>query len=57
LVDHRIHFVSADGEENENPTFQNLFVYLGNDVARFAKVFLRIGYVATLVAPPMEAAE
>jgi DNA N-6-adenine-methyltransferase (Dam) len=46
LVDHRIQFVSADGEENKNPTFQNIFVYLGNDVLKFAKVFSRFGYVA-----------
>lgn len=45
FVDHRIHFVSGDGEENENPTFQNIFVYLGLDVPRFARVFSRFGYV------------
>jgi hypothetical protein len=44
LVNHRIQFVSADGEENENPTFQNIFVYLGDDVAGFARVFERFGY-------------
>jgi len=45
FVDHRIHFVSADGEENENPTFQNIFIYLGRDVAKFAAAFSGIGYV------------
>lgn len=45
FADHRIHFVSADGEENENPTFQNIFVYLGRDVAKFAEAFAGIGYV------------
>jgi hypothetical protein len=45
LVDHRIQFVSADGEENKNPTFQNMFVYLGRDVDKFADVFSRFGYV------------
>jgi DNA N-6-adenine-methyltransferase (Dam) len=50
LVDHRIQFVSADGEENRNPTFQNMFVYLGHDVRKFAKVFSRFGYVAKKIA-------
>ena len=45
FVDHRIHFVSADGEENEAPTFQNIFVYLGQNVAKFAEMFSRFGYV------------
>jgi hypothetical protein len=45
LVDHRIQFVSADGEQNRNPTFQNMFVYLGSDVGKFASVFTRFGYV------------
>jgi hypothetical protein len=45
FVDHRIHFVSADGEENEAPTFQNIFVYLGRDLPKFADVFSRFGYV------------
>jgi hypothetical protein len=45
FVDHRIHFVSADGEENEAPTFQNIFVYLGTDLMKFAEVFSRFGYV------------
>jgi phage N-6-adenine-methyltransferase len=46
LVDHRVQFVSADGEENKNPTFQNMFVYLGRDVGKFVEVFSRFGYVA-----------
>jgi hypothetical protein len=45
FVDHRIQFVSGEGEENKNPTFQNLFVYLGNQPERFAEVFSPIGYV------------
>jgi hypothetical protein len=45
FVDHRIQFSAMDGEENKNPTFQNIFVYLGNDVVRFATVFSGIGYV------------
>jgi hypothetical protein len=60
LVEHRIHFISADGEENENPTFQNIFVYLGHDALKFAKVFSRFGYVAKKIAdesPQAQAAE
>jgi DNA N-6-adenine-methyltransferase Dam len=45
FVDHRIQFVSADGEQNKNPTFQNIFVYLGRDLPMFAKIFTRFGYV------------
>jgi hypothetical protein len=45
FVDHRIKFVSGDGEQNENPTFQNIFVYLGKDRAKFARAFSRFGYV------------
>jgi DNA N-6-adenine-methyltransferase (Dam) len=45
FVDHRIKFVSGDGEENKNPTFQNVFVYLGDRKHRFAEVFSRLGYV------------
>jgi hypothetical protein len=45
LVDHRISFVSGEGSENENPTFQNMFVYLGRDEQRFAEIFSRFGYV------------
>ena len=29
FVDHRIQFISGDGEKNKNPTMQNMFVYLG----------------------------
>ncbi len=45
FVDHRIKFVSGDGEENQNPTFQNIFVYLGKNEAEFSKVFSDLGYV------------
>jgi hypothetical protein len=51
FVDHRIHFVSADGEENEAPTFQNVFVYLGTDLMKFAEVFSRFGYVMRRIIP------
>jgi hypothetical protein len=44
LVDHRIKFLAGDGTENENPTNRNLFVYLGNDRAKFADVFSRFGW-------------
>jgi ParB family chromosome partitioning protein len=54
LVDHRIQFVSADGEENKNPTFQNMFVYLGRDVGKFADVFSRFGYVARKIEQATE---
>jgi phage N-6-adenine-methyltransferase len=49
LVDHRIQFISADGEENKNPTFQNMFVYLGRDVGKFADLFSRFGYVVSKI--------
>lgn len=45
FVDHRIQFVSSDGEENKNPTFQNIFVYLGQNEQRFANAFAKFGYV------------
>jgi hypothetical protein len=45
FVDHRIQFVSGDGEENKNPTFQNIFVYLGKNKQKFAEVFSEWGYV------------
>ena len=45
FVDHRIKFVSGDGEENENPTFQNIFVYIGPREVEFADEFSRYGYV------------
>jgi ParB family chromosome partitioning protein len=54
LVDHRIQFVSADGEENKSPTFQNMFVYLGRDVGKFAEVFARFGHVARKIERAME---
>lgn len=45
FVDHRIKFVSGDGEQNKNPTMQNIFVYLGKDLDGFAAAFQRFGYV------------
>jgi DNA N-6-adenine-methyltransferase (Dam) len=48
LVDHRIKFVS-DKDKNPNPTFMNMFVYLGRDKQRFADVFSQWGYVAATI--------
>ena len=45
FVDHRIKFVNGDGGENENPTFQNIFVYLGPRKEEFATAFSKFGYV------------
>lgn len=45
FVDHRIQFVSGDGDQNKNPTFQNIFVYLGKNDEAFASAFQRFGYV------------
>ena len=45
LVDHRIKFVNGDGGENENPTFQNIFIYLGPRKEDFAVAFSKFGYV------------
>lgn len=45
FVDHRIQFISGDGEENKNPTFQNIFVYLGRDGEKFLHAFQPFGYV------------
>lgn len=51
FVNHRIHFISDDGEENENPTFQNIFIYLGAKPARFIEAFSRFGYVMRRAKP------
>lgn len=45
FVDHRIKFISGEGDQNKNPTMQNLFVYLGKERKKFAKVFSSFGYV------------
>ncbi len=45
LVDHRIKFVSGDGTPNQNPTMQNMFVYLGDRPQAFRDAFSRFGYV------------
>ena len=45
FVDHRIAFVNGAGESNENPTFQNIFCYLGPRIAAFAGAFSQFGYV------------
>jgi hypothetical protein len=50
LVHHRIQFVSRDGEENKSPTFQNMFVYLGDGAQSFAEVFGALGYVVGRLA-------
>jgi hypothetical protein len=44
LVHHRIEFVDAQGHVNPNPTFANVFVYLGKHVRRFAEEFQQHGY-------------
>jgi hypothetical protein len=60
LVDHRIKFIAGDGvAENRSPTFQNMFVYLGEDIERFAEVFRQFGYVRIEARPkpmPLEKA-
>lgn len=50
FVDHRIQFISGDGEENKNPTFQNIFVYMGGAEDRFARAFKPFGYVMRKLA-------
>src|SRR5262249_32648554 len=45
FVDHRIQFLDETGEKNKNPTFQNIFVYMGDNEQKFAEVFSRFGYV------------
>jgi hypothetical protein len=45
LVDHRIQFMDAEGEINPNPTFMNLFAYLGPNKDAFAHEFSKHGYV------------
>ena len=52
FVDHRISFVDAEGEINPNPTFMNMFVYLGENVRAFALEFARHGYVMERVLVP-----
>ncbi len=50
LVNHRIKFVNGDGGENENPTFQNIFIYLGPRKEDFAAIFSKFGYVMEKVS-------
>ena len=50
FVDHRIKFVNGDGSENENPTFQNIFIYLGSRKDDFAAAFSKFGYVMEKIA-------
>jgi hypothetical protein len=45
FVDHRIAFADAEGEINPNPTFMNMFVYLGPHKKVFAREFAKHGYV------------
>lgn len=45
LVHHRIEFMSGDGETNDNPTFQNMFVYMGPKPELFREFFEPFGYV------------
>lgn len=42
FVDHRIRYVSPDGKKNQ-PTKDNVFVYVGPNWQRFVKVFSTIG--------------
>jgi ParB family chromosome partitioning protein len=44
FVDHRIEFCDQHGEVNPNPTFANIFVYLGQHEDRFAEEFEKHGY-------------
>jgi hypothetical protein len=44
FVDHRIEFVDESGVSNPNPTFGNIFVYLGPNKERFADEFRQHGY-------------
>lgn len=44
FVHHRIEFVNQHGDTNPNPTFGNIFVYLGGNPARFAEEFSIHGY-------------
>lgn len=50
FVDHRIQFISGDGDKNKNPTFQNIFTYLGKEPEKFSAAFQRFGYVMRRVA-------
>lgn len=45
FVSERIQFQAGDGTENKNPTFQNIFVYLGNNISAFYESFRHVGYV------------
>jgi hypothetical protein len=56
LVNHRIKFVSGDGKENDNPTFQNIFVYLGREPEKFARAFSAVGFVMLPAPSDVEAA-
>jgi hypothetical protein len=49
LVDHRIEFADSEGEINPNPTFMNMFVYLGPDKGSFVREFSKHGYVVERV--------
>lgn len=44
FVDHRIRYISPDGKKNQ-PTKDNVFVYLGPNWKRFAEVFKSIGRI------------
>jgi hypothetical protein len=51
FVNTRIQFISSDGTENKSPTNRNIFVYLGSDPEKFARVFdPRLGFVMTRLA-------
>lgn len=51
FVDHRIAYVNAEGLPNENPTFSNIFVAVGDiDLGRFHELFRPFGYVMAPVS-------
>lgn len=50
FVDHRIAFMSSDGQVNKSPTFMNMFAYLGKNRQKFAEEFSRWGYVMARVS-------
>jgi hypothetical protein len=52
FVNHRIKFVSGNCEENKSPTMSNIFVYLGRNEKKFARVFSQLGYVMRRIRPP-----
>jgi len=50
FTDHRIKFLSPDGEPQKSPTHSNVFVYLGRHVGRFARHFEDFGPIVKRIA-------